>query len=298
MCISGWQGTLIKIVARLIRWNAALKDADSLKKLIRSRRKKSNAIPSHLKKKFHVVETEVDGFKVYTLSPLSGANNEHLLYLHGGAYVFEMITPHWNMLERFIEAFACSISVPIYPLAPEYTYKETHAMITKLYQGLIKKYPKVSLMGDSAGGGLCLALMQTFREEEIPQPQHAILLSPWLDLSMSNPAIADVVHEDAFLLPEGLKAAGEIYAGGTDLKDPKLSPIYGDLKNLAPLTVFMGSHDILVCDARLLQERAKKENVALSYFEYPGMFHVWIAINIPESRDAINKIKNVILANS
>lgn len=292
-----WQAEVVKLGARFIGWSHSLKNESTVKNEIAKRRKKSNSIPARLREKLHVEEKQVDGFRVYSVSPATGSSRLHVLYLHGGAYIHEMIGPQWSMVGRLVETLGCTFTVPLYPLAPEHSYKDTLAFTQKVYRDVITHNPKVILMGDSAGGGLCLSLMQIMKKEELPQPAHAVLLSPWLDVTLSHPKVKELQKVDVFLRSEGLRVAGKMYASDLDPKDPRISPLFGDLTGLAPLTVFMGSHDLLLYDARSLKEKAEAVGAVVHYHEYPRMFHVWMALHfLPESKDVFEKIKQLSIA--
>jgi acetyl esterase/lipase len=123
------------------------------------------------------------------------------------------------------------------------------------------------LMGDSSGGGFALALAQNLRVENIKLRQ-LILLSPWLDITLTNPLIKYLDPEDPFLEAESLKQAGTLYSKGINADHYLLSPINGSLKGLGKISVFIGSKDLLVADARRLRDRAQMEGIDLNYFEY------------------------------
>jgi acetyl esterase/lipase len=114
-------------------------------------------------------------------------------------------------------------------------------------------------MGDSSGGGICLALAQRLREENLPQPRRIVLLAPWLDASLSNPEIAALDNIDPFLDEDGLKYAGSVYARDVDPKNYLVSPLYGSLRGLARVTLFIGTCDILFPDCRKLRDLAAAE---------------------------------------
>lgn len=241
----------------------------------------------------------VHNHKVFTLSPKNKkeGTHRHILYFHGGAYVQSFARPHWGFLSHIVNKTNCTITAPDYPLAPAHTYKDTFAMVGELYRNLIDKLGpgKFILMGDSAGGGLALALAQLMKNENMPQPKQIILLSPWLDLGLTNPEIKDIDPSDLFLGVEGLQLAGKSYAGDTNPDHYLLSPINGPLEGLAKISIFMGSREILVADARKLKALADGIGVSLNYYEYPGMFHTWMLLNLPESRQAKKEIINLIL---
>ena len=232
------------------------------------------------------------GRNVFTLHPLKGPSGKHILFLHGGAYVQNFVRQHWTFLGMLIDALHCSITAPDYPLAPEHTYRDAFDMVAPLYRELVRKVDPSDLiiMGDSAGGGFALALSQYIMKHHMPQPSQLFLLSPWLDITLRNPAIKEIDPLDPFLGIEGLKRAGKIYAGGADPELYMLSPINGPLDGLPRMFLFVGTRDILVADARRLRRMMEEKNIPVHYHEYRDMIHVWMFFNFPESRKARNEI--------
>ena len=150
------------------------------------------------------------------------------------------------------------------------------------------------LMGDSAGGGFALALAQYLYKHNIRQPAQIFLLSPWLDVTLKNPAIKQIDPLDPFLGVEGLKRAGRLYAGDADPEMYLISPINGSMDGLSKIYVFVGSRDILAADARRLKALLEEKNIPIQYYEYKDMIHVWMFLNFPESKKARNEIVQLI----
>src|SRR5437764_11233296 len=143
-------------------------------------------------------------------------------------------------------------------------------------------------MGDSAGGGLAVALLLALRDEQTPLPAAAVCLSPWFDLacigeSMRTRARADVIHT-----PQALKKAADAYLGTTDPRTPLASPIYADLHGLPPILLQVGTEDILLDDARRFALYAREAGVPVKLEVWPNMKHVWQTFGrrLPEARQA------------
>lgn len=149
-------------------------------------------------------------------------------------------------------------------------------------------------MGDSSGGGLALGFAMQLSKENKPQPHQIILLFPWLDVTMSNKDILEIDKKDKILGIEPLQIAGKAFAGELDLKDYRVSPIYGDFSGLGKISVFVGTHDLFVADCRKLKSLAKTSNISMNYFEYPKMFHGWVLASMQESKVAKNQISSLI----
>ncbi|GAB3790545.1 alpha/beta hydrolase [Virgibacillus kimchii] len=269
------------------------KSGEDLIKAIEIRRMVSDEPPKKLLQKMKIKKGEFNGHYYYELQPNQQNDNKPIFYIHGGAYVYRISRLHWNFLGRLADELNCTIIVPLYPLAPEHTYEHTLPFIYDLYMEQMNKlkHPEnMILMGDSAGGGLALVLAQLLKEKQLEQPEQIILISPWLDLSLTNPEITPIEKHDPFLVRTGLMEAGKMYAGTTDTTHPKVSPLYGELHGLAKITMFMGSHDILAADARKFVTMAKEQGVSVDYMEAPKMVHIYPIYNFPESRNALKQI--------
>jgi acetyl esterase/lipase len=243
----------------------------------------------------NVEQSEVSGQIVYTMYPKSSKSEVHVLYLHGGAYVFGIQSYHFNLILRLIQATGCTVTVPDYPLAPKYTYKDAYDMVTPMAKDIVQRVGSNNfiLMGDSSGGGLALGLAQYMKECSIPLPRDIILLSPWLDVTMENPGILDIDKSDPILGINGLVLAGKAYAGDQDTKHPKVSPIYGHLEDLAKITLFISSNDLLYADAKKFESIMNEQGLALRFVEFDGLFHDWMLFDIKETREVMDTIKKV-----
>ncbi|HEY9487189.1 MAG TPA: alpha/beta hydrolase, partial [Chryseosolibacter sp.] len=199
---------------------------------------------------------------------------------------------HWSFLATLVESLQCTIIAPDYPLAPRHTYRDSFDMVVPLYQELVNAVPPRDLivMGDSAGGGFALALIQYLSTQTIPLPSQLFLFSPWLDITLKNPAILEIDSRDPFLGIDGLKRAGKAYAGSAPPELYLLSPINGPMNMLPEVYLFVGSNDIMVADARKLKRILTEKNVPIQYREYEDMIHVWMFLNFPESKKARSEI--------
>ena len=225
---------------------------------------------------------EFIGRKVFIITPKNEQKSEKvILYLHGGSYVAETSSNHWKFLEKLVKDTNATIILPDYPLTPKYTYKDVFTMITPLYKEIIEEVStdNLILMGDSAGGGMGLALLERLSEENLEMPYKTILISPWLDVRLENPEIDNVQKYDKDLNKESLKIAGIAYAGKDGIDSYLVNPIDGDLSKLKNITIFTGTYDILNPDVHVLDEKAKKVNVSLEIKEYEGAEHIWFINN-------------------
>lgn len=268
------------------------------KKYLKPGRSKTFTFPKDLAKELQVDLFLVKNRNVVTFTPKKFSGNKHLFFLHGGAFTVEAVPGHWQMIKKLVKDISFRLSFIDYPLAPEHTYKESHEMVLHSYYKLVEKFPddEFYFLGDSAGGGLCLSIAQHLRDSFFKKmPEKLALLSPWLDVSLSNPEIKELEKKDLILDPRLLLSCSHSYAGSLDLKDPKVSPLYGDLDNLSNIGIFVGTHEILLPDCRLLKSKMTKSNTNLFYKEYEGMQHDWIIFPIKESQVLLNDVVDFLL---
>ena len=255
-------------------------------------------IPKSVIKNSTVIEKVIGERRVWTIKPRTKISEKVILYLHGGAYHWNISKYNWSFVEKLMKKTNASFIVPDYPLAPHSTCEQVYKYVSELYQELILKYDpeNIILLGESSGAGLALGFTMYLRDHNKPQPNQLILLAPWLDVTMNNQEILRIDKKDKILGIKGLQLAGEAYAGKLSTSDYKVSPINGDLSNLTQLSVFVGTHDLFVADARKLKDKAHSLNIPLKYYEYPKMFHVWILVEkLKEADHAINQIVSLIL---
>ncbi len=260
--------------------------------------KKPVRIPAVFNKNNHIDEISHEGRKVWIITPKSVDPNRLILYFHGGAYYSNISGLHWSFIRQLLVHSQSKVVIPDYPLAPEANCEEVHQFAERLYEYIMARWPsgQIILMGDSAGGGLALALAQSLAASNHKNPDQIILLSPWLDVSMSHPDIPMVDAKDKILSIDGLRIAGQYSAGKMDIKDYRVSPIYGNMSGLCPVSVFTGTHDLLFPDARRFREIMESSGVDYRYYEYPGMFHDWMLVTrLKEAKDVISKISRILL---
>lgn len=202
-----------------------------------------------------------------------------IFYLHGGSYIAGFGKEHWHSFNSICHDLNAVIIAPDYPQAPKNTYIDVFNMIEPLYLDIIKKVDKQKMivMGDSAGGGMALALMEKIaKENKELLPNKIMLISPWLDVSLENPAIEEVIKKDKVLNKPLLKIAGEMYIGKNNENNALTSPVKGSLKDLKNITIFTGTYDILNPDVHVLEQKAKEENVDILIKQRDGAEHIWI----------------------
>ena len=253
--------------------------------------------PKSFPKKYQVEEEVIDARKVWTISPQQKRSDKVIFFFHGGGYVFNVYTQHWDLIDKLIEKTGATFVVHDYPLVPQHTHQDAYSHTTKVYDHILKKYSSrdVIFLGDSAGGGLALGFAQLLAKKGTRLPEQIIVSAPWLDASLTNPEISAIDKDDKMLGVTGLQMAGKAYAGDLPVTDHRISPIQGDFKSLPRVSLFIGTHDIFWADAKKLKARLAAEKVPFNYYEYPNMFHNWcIAVGMPESKSVINQMSGLI----
>ncbi|MBD9364685.1 alpha/beta hydrolase [Leuconostoc mesenteroides] len=275
--------------------------------LVKDERKKNNfdkamidgetpyQLPKNVKKQFNIHNINgLDG-PTFELLPRNEKFSKTIYYLHGGAYWWQPFFLHFRMLQNIANQNQARIIIPIYPKSPRYTADDVFPYILNNYKTAVKKFHLMSsaltLMGDSAGGGLCLSLLQLLENEKIDKPSKVILFSPWLDISNSNPDMKSIQPKDPLLNIEALAYQGDVYSGTFNTNSPLVSPINADFSKFPPVYIFSGSHDILYADVKKLSHKSNKN---VNYYIFPKMDHVFIAFPIPESEKALEIVTRVI----
>jgi acetyl esterase/lipase len=286
--------------ARILEWLLPLAGAkraftseEALRRDIASRRRHGPALPpSSMRRRYRIDEKRFRGCRVFTVRPREGDSGRHILYLHGGGYFAPILAAHWWIVRRLVRRLNATATVPFYPLAPEHTAPQLLDAMRGLAGKVIEEAApaNVVFVGDSAGGGIALALAQQLRDRSLPLPAHLVLLSPWLDVTMSDPSQPTLARIDPILDIPGGRAAGRMYAGDLPPTDPRVSPLFGTLRGLPPIAVIAGTRDLLYADARRLAEKARAEGARVELYEHDGLFHVFVAVGLPETRRAMDQI--------
>ncbi len=256
-------------------------------------RSKKEFVPSRITSNYKTDIQSVNNKTVVTFEKKEEVSKIHVIFCHGGSYIYEIFSYHWKTVEKIVNLSSCRMTVIDYPLAPEYTYKNTFNMLEKSYELLVEKYPKDQfiLMGDSAGGGLAFAFSQKLvKENYFKLPEKIILLSPWLDITMTNPEIKKLEKLDQMLNIQALKNAANKYAGGDDQNQYLLSPINGEMKNLPKTIIFYGTHELFYADCTKLKSITDAIDYTYIFKPYENMQHDWAVIPIPEGNMAIEEI--------
>jgi acetyl esterase/lipase len=208
-----------------------------------------------------------------------------VLFVHGGAYVGQISPLQYRWCADLARRTGAVVVVPVYPLAPFGTAASVVPAVADLITDTIAKYgtEAVALAGDSAGGGLALAAVQKLVTRQAPVPSRLVLMSPWLDVTISDPDSERIA--DPLLGVVGLRACGRLWAGDLDAADPMVSPLFGSLAGLPPTLVVAGTLDLISPDSARLQHQAQDQNADVAVQLMRGLVHVWPLFPfLPEAR--------------
>jgi epsilon-lactone hydrolase len=196
--------------------------------------------PPPLGRRVRVDANTTGDWPVYRISPQTAAPAARIIYLHGGAYVLPPQRRHWKIAAQLATNVPAMCEMPLYPLAPRSTAEQTVPALAAYVNRVITESAgaPVFLVGDCAGGALALVVTQFLRDHTIRKPAGLVLISPWVDASLSA---ADQSGDETI---PGLVAAAHAYAGALDLTNPRVSPGRGELRGLPPILTFSGTADV------------------------------------------------------
>ena len=215
-----------------------------------------------------------------------------VFYFHGGGYVNQPNGLQTTMAARTAKETGCEVVLMVYPKLPVYDCQTCYELCVEYYQNYLKANDcgKIVFMGDSAGGGLALGLAEVLRDQGAVCPEELILISPGVDMTLTNPDIPNYVAVDPMLGIDGVRRLGEVWANGLSTKDPRVSPIYGDLSGLGRVTLTAGTWEILYPDIMLFAEKLKQAGVDCNLIIGERMIHCYPICPIPEAKPVQKEI--------
>ena len=222
-----------------------------------------------------VAEQTIAGVRAEVVSSRAPGSHPTVIHFHGGGYCLGSASEARSWAAHLSAQTGCRVVLPEYRLAPEDPYPaalEDARAVMKALSGEAEP-GSVMVSGDSAGGGLALALVLWMREEGLELPAGCILLSPWLDLSRDRRAVPDLVRRDVLLNPDWIDACARAYANPSTWADHSVSPLCAPHFGLPPLLIQAGTEELLAPDAELLAVGASAAGVDVTYTRWPRMWH-------------------------
>lgn len=242
-----------------------------------------------------VEPVEIAGLDAEWLTPADAPADSAILYLHGGAYVVGGCDSHRHLASHIARAAGTRALLPEYGLAPEHPYPEPIEDSVEVYRALLADGldpNRILIAGDSAGGGLAVATLLTLRDEGLPMPRAAFLLSPWLDLSASGETMQTRSERDPWFRADDIRVIARYYCEPDQLTDPRVSPVYADMHGMPPMHIQVGDDEILLSDATRLADKLRAAGVEVTVDVWHEMWHVFQAflLVVPEAREAVSRM--------
>lgn len=242
-----------------------------------------------------IQRVEDENFRGEWLVPNKSRSENVLLYIHGGGFVFNGTKVYRGLIGRLATEVGTRAFSLDYSLAPEYPYPKALHEAVAAYKWLLAQGIEpgsIALAGDSAGGGLALSLLHQLKNEQLPMPACAVVLSPATDATLTDASIESNKGKDVYINPEALKFFINSYFGNTSRTDPVASPLLGSLAGFPPLLIHVDKNEVMYSDSARLAEKATKAGVDTTLDVSDGLFHVWhlFADYMPEARKSVKEI--------
>ena len=254
-----------------------------------SLRARFSSSPKKLSSKIKTERLDVGAVPGSWLSKQNADASKVVLYLHGGGYVFGGYGSHCEIASEMAGLIGGRALLLEYRLAPEHPFPAAFEDTLASYRWLLDEGYKpedIFVAGDSAGGGLSVALLLALKKVGLPLPKAVCLFSPWVDLTCASASIESNALSDCMLSPGALDRFKSHYLGGADPHDERASPIFGDLSGLPPTYVAVGSKEILLDDSRQLVKKIRSTGGSAELSIWRNMPHVFPILSsvIPEGR--------------
>lgn len=273
---------LIAPMLRLTRANSSFLTTQGARDAVRkqSLRPASYNPPARVRSDLNITVTREGGVPTYTIAPTLNPPAVRLIYTHGGGWVHEISRFHWSLLFQLAAEAHAAITVPIWTKLPFGDARQANEVVLRLHDQLKESREEVVVAGDSAGGQIALSAALALRDRGLANVR-TVLISPALDLSMSNARSALVLPQDPWLGIDGIRYLGERWRGELPLADPLVSPLRGDFHGLGSMLVFSGTHDVLNPDANLLVDKVRATGAEVTFVERDGAVHVFPLLPTP-----------------
>jgi acetyl esterase/lipase len=241
------------------------------------------------------LEIEVAGLPALWAIPKGSAEDRVILALHGGGFVSGSIYTHRKLFGHLAKAVGARALLTDYRQLPAHTHPAPLEDATTAYRWLLDHGvdpARIAVAGDSSGGGLAVAAMLRARELGLPAAAALMLMSPWVDMTVSNRTFETNRDTEAFFYKEVVGALASAFLGGADPTDPPASPLHADLTGLPPTYIQVGGDETMLGESLQLDENARKAGVDVRIDVFPGQQHTFqmAAGHAPESDDAIHRL--------
>lgn len=226
--------------------------------------------------------------------PVAGATSAVVIYIHGGSFIFGSIASHAEMIARVAVATGARVLALEYRLAPEHPFPAGLDDVMSAYRWVLSQgvaADKVVFAGDSAGGNLSLTALLRAKADGVAMPAATVPICPWVDLARQGGTMASHRVYDWGVEADFPRWA-ETYAPGRDLRDPLVSPLFGDFSQTAPILVLHGECEMLHDQVEDFAARALASGATVTSRTYPDMIHGWMTLHpfTPEAQRAFDHV--------
>lgn len=229
-------------------------------------------------------------------------NDSVVVHFHSGGYILGSAHGYRSFGGYLSLATNAKVLVVDYRLAPDHAHPAAVEDALAVYRWLLAEgysAGRITLCGDSGGGGLALVALQQIRDAHLPLPACTVAISPLADFTASGESRITNMPIDPLVTTDLLEAMAQTYCGDKDRRDPMLSPLFGDWSGLTPVLVLAGEIEAMRDDGKLCAEAAARAGVDARYLEGKGMVHIWpvYADRLPEAREALTEIGDFVRRN-
>lgn len=244
----------------------------------------------------HIETLQIAGVPAALIDVRESRPDYTVLFLHGGAYTIGSFRNYGHFTWRIARAARARVLAIDYRLSPEHPFPAALEDATDAYRWLLKRgsrSERLMIMGDSAGGGLTLALMLKLRDERAPLPAGAVAMSPWTDLAVTGASVHSNAVRDPMVVASEVPRFAEMYLGDTDPRNPYASPLYANPSGLPPTLIQAGEDEVLVDDSIRMAQKMKDAGCEVELQVWAGMPHVFqlLVPVMPEANAAIEHIR-------
>ena len=275
-----------KIISLLLKDFYALKDLDNpafgeeLHKL-KVRKKMTSEPSSKIRKAMNIETRHIGKYVYYSMRSKKNSSDRKVIYIHGGGFCAEAFPSHWSFCARLADRTGCEIIFPVYPLVPESNTVESHDMLLNVYREVTAGTDPslLTMIGDSAGGTLCLSLSMMARDKGLPLPKELILISPGFGMrnlsEEEKERLKEIQNHDFMIGQFPVMKIAELWNGGAPV-DYRTDVTLGSIEGLPEILMFSGTYDIMNIPARRFAARLEAEGHPHRYIEKEGGYHVYI----------------------
>ncbi|QLL70686.1 alpha/beta hydrolase fold domain-containing protein [Lactobacillus sp. 3B(2020)] len=289
------QATMVGLGLQLSGLKRQLADPQKREALLQAASKTKLMVPQNITLVSEVQERNFSGRQGVVLNPQANPRTV-VLALYGGALVLPPSKEHWQFYDRLAQGSGAEIIIPDYPHLPTGTVDQAVAYLQQVYESMYNQTPasEITVLGDSAGGGLATALVEGLTKQGLPVPGHLVLLSPWLDFSLQNPALKSYNQADLVLDRAGLQIFGKQFVGDLHTNDYRANPLKGPVKGLRDVHLFVGTKELMCLDTIEFANRLAQAKVSANLVIGRGLYHAYPLYSTPEGKAALEEITKVV----